>query len=244
MKQISTGFCLLFFLLVGCSKSPQELFTEAEKWVAKDSLQLALKGFQTVVESFPEDSLAPVSQYRIARLYLDRANDMDQGLEALKVVIDNYPQSPQAAQARKDIADFPEWVYNRAESIRAGKRFQDTIHLLSFLIDRYPDHPLAPKSQYLIGDIYMNDIRDFQSALEAYRKVLNLFPGSKQEAHAQFMLGYIYANVLNDLDQARTEYETFLKRFPKSELAPSVKFELEYLGKDINEIPQLKHIAS
>jgi len=244
MKRTSFVLGLLIFGILGCSKSPDQLLSEAEEWVAKDSVNLAMESYQKLIASFPEDSLAAVSQYRIARLYLDRLNDMEQGLEALKHVIDNYPNTAQSTRARKDIQDFPEWVYNRAESIRRGKRFQDTITLLSFLVNRYPNHVLAPKSQYLIGDIYMNDIRDFSSAIEAYRKVLTDFSGSKQEAHAQFMVGYIYANVLNDLDNARKEYQLFLNKFPDHELAPSVKFELEYLGKDINEIPQLKHIAS
>ncbi|MFQ6614063.1 MAG: tol-pal system YbgF family protein [Fidelibacterota bacterium] len=244
MKWTYLGIGLLVYGMLGCSKSPDQLFTQAEEWVSKDSVNLAVQAYEQLISEFPEDSLSSVSQYRIARLYLDRSNAMEKGLEALKSVIDRFPDSPQAVRAQKDIRDFPEWVYNRAESIRSGKRFQDTIALLSFLVQRYPTHALAPKSQYLIGDIYMNDIRDFNSAIDSYRKVLTDFPGSKQEAHAQFMVGYIYANVLNDQENARKEYETFLKKFPDHELSPSVRFELEFLGKDINDIPQLKHIAS
>ena len=66
----------------------------------------------------------------------------------------------------------------------------------------------------------------------------------KENDFVQFMIGYIYANALNDFDKARSEYNEFLKRFPKHELSPSVKFEIDYLGKDINEIPALKHITS
>ena len=38
--------------------------------------------------------------------------------------------------------------------------------------------------------------------------------------------------------------EKTLDKFPKHELYPSVRFEIDYLGKDINEIPALKHITS
>ena len=96
----------------------------------------------------------------------------------------------------------------------------------------------------MIGDIYMNDLRDFETAVKEYRKIVANYSGSKQEPHAQFMIGYIYANALNDFDKARFEYNEFLKRFPEHELSPSVKFEIEFLGKDINEIPTLKHITS
>ena len=90
----------------------------------------------------------------------------------------------------------------------------------------------------------MNDLRDFEKALEEYRIVLNNYKGSKEESLAQFMIGYIYANVLKDFDKARIEYQVFLDRFPKHELSPSVKFEIDHLGKDINDIPALKHITS
>ena len=51
-------------------------------------------------------------------------------------------------------------------------------------------------------------------------------------------------DVLNDFESARIEYDNFINQFPQHELVPSVKFELEYLGKNINEIPALKHITS
>ena len=58
------------------------------------------------------------------------------------------------------------------------------------------------------------------------------------------MIGYIYANVLDDSENAQVEYNLFLQKYPDHELTPSVKFELDFLGKDINDIPQLKHITS
>ena len=58
------------------------------------------------------------------------------------------------------------------------------------------------------------------------------------------MIGYIYANVVNDPKSAKIEYSAFLEKFPTHELSPSVKFELEFLGKEIDEIPALKHITS
>ena len=60
------------------------------------------------------------------------------------------------------------------------------------------------------------------------------------------MIGYVFANFLNDYESARLEYEKFLQLFSSkadSGLVESVKFELRNLGKDLNEIPQLKHIS-
>ena len=136
-------------------------------------------------------------------------------------------------------------LFSGAENARNEKDIKRALSNLDLLLKKYPNHILAAKTQYLIGDIYMNDLRDFDSAIAAYVNVVNNFSGTNQEAQAQFMIGYIYANILSDdLKKAELNYKIFLDRFPDHELAPSVQFELDYLGKDINEIDVLKHITS
>jgi len=137
-----------------------------------------------------------------------------------------------------------EELFSGAENARNEKDIKGALSNLDLLLKKYPGHVLAAKTQYLIGDIYMNDLRDFDSAIVAYVNVVNNFSGTNQEAQAQFMIGYIYANILSDNHKAKLNYKIFLDRFPEHELAPSVQFELDYLGKDINEIDVLKHITS
>ena len=135
-------------------------------------------------------------------------------------------------------------LYSNAEVARNEKNIKGALSNLDLLLKKYPDHSLAAKTQYLIGDIYMNDLRDFNNAISAYSSVVDRFSGTDQEAQAQFMIGYIYANILGDKLKAEENYKNFLTKYPDHELAPSVKFELDYLGKDINEIDVLKHITS
>lgn len=137
-----------------------------------------------------------------------------------------------------------EEYFTVAEVERNAKNIKVSLENLDNLIKHYPEHALAPQAQYLLGDIYMNDLRDFQNAITSYNKVLENFAGSAHEAQAQFMVGYVQANILSDFEQAKVTYEIFLEKFPDHELAPSVQFEIENLGKDINDIPVLKHIAS
>ena len=137
-----------------------------------------------------------------------------------------------------------EELFSGAEIARNEKDIKGALSNLNLLLKKYPEHVLAAKTQYLIGDIFMNDLRDFDSAIVAYVNVVNNFSGTNQEAQAQFMIGYIYANILSDNHKAELNYTIFLDRFPEHELAPSVQFELDYLGKDINEIDVLKHITS
>jgi len=135
-------------------------------------------------------------------------------------------------------------LFNRAEKHRQAKEIELAIKDLTLLVEHFNTDVMASKSQYVIGDIYMNDIRDFEKAVEAYRKVTNDFNNPAEEPHACFMIGYIYSNILSEYEKARQEYRSFLDKYPDHELSPSVKFELDWMGKDINEIDALKHITS
>ena len=86
-------------------------------------------------------------------------------------------------------------LFSGAENARNKKDIKRALSNLDLLLKKYPDHALAAKTQYLIGDIYMNDLRDFDSAIAAYVDVVNNFSGTNQEVQAQFMIGYIYANI-------------------------------------------------
>jgi len=68
------------------------------------------------------------------------------------------------------------------------------------------------------------------------------YPESSQVPFSLFMQGFIYANMLSNFEKARSHYEEFLNKFSNHELAQSVIFELKYLGLEIQEIPELKHL--
>ena len=146
-----------------------------------------------------------------------------------------------------DIKEFDEdgkliaYTYESAELFREQDNFKKALFILYQLVENNSE--ISPKAQYLIGDILMNDLLDFEQAISAYKMVIEKFPNSLQAPEAQFMIAYIYANVLDDSENARVEYNLFLEKYADHGLTPSVKFELDFLGKDINDIPQLKHIT-
>ena len=231
-------------MLVSCTKKAPELLEIAQMSLDQNQEDQAIDNLNHLLEKYPDDSLAALAQYKLATIYKSWKNDPRSLLDALNKTVNKYPNSPQAIQAKKEIQAFQDWIINNAETLRKRKMTTESIENLIYLVKNFPKHELASKAQYIIGDIYMNDLRDFDKALDEYRKVLNKYIGSKEEALAQFMIGYIYANVIKDFDLAKKEYQIFLDKFPKHELHPSVKFEIDYLGKDINEIPALKHITS
>jgi outer membrane protein assembly factor BamD (BamD/ComL family) len=135
-------------------------------------------------------------------------------------------------------------MFQTAEALRKDGKMQAAIEQLDAIVTEHREHERAAEAQYLIAEIYYRDLKDFKRAVANYQKIAEWFPQSEKIPYALFMEGFIYANVLSDFSAADTIYQNFLNRFPEHELAPSVEFELKYLGKDIDEIPELEHIAS
>ena len=231
-------------LIGGCSKSSGELFERSEENLKNNQIDQAVDDLEKLLNKYPQDSLASKAQYKLASIHLNWKNDLTAGYAALQNTVTKYENSIQGEQAQIEINEFPEYIINKAESLRKRKMIKEAVDHLMYMTEKYSQHELTPKGQYMLGDIYMNDFRDFTTAIQEYRKVVEKYGGSPQEPHALFMIGYIYANVVNDSKSAEIEYKEFLKRFPNHELSPSVKFEIEFLGKSIDEIPALKHITS
>ena len=230
-------------LIGGCSKSSGELFERSEENLKNDQIDQAVDDLEKLLNKYPQDSLASKAQYKLASIHLNWKNDLTAGYTELQNTVTKYENSIQGEQAQIEINEFPEYIINKAESLRKRKMIKEAVDHLMYMTEKYSQHELTPKGQYMLGDIYMNDFRDFTTAIQEYRKVVEKYGGSPQEPHALFMIGYIYANVVNDSKSAEIEYKEFLKRFPNHELSPSVKFEIEFLGKSIDEIPALKHIT-
>ena len=159
-------------------------------------------------------------------------------------IVNNYDDWERLNEAKEFVENYPMKLFSRAENLRNEKKYNLSIEALSYIVQNYRKSEFAPKSKYLMGDIYSNDLRDNLEAIPQYKYVVDNFPDTKEEPHAQFMIGYIYANVIKDTVQALLHYNIFLEKYSGHELTPSVKFEIDWLGKDINDIPTLKHISS
>ncbi|MGY8787686.1 MAG: tetratricopeptide repeat protein [Fidelibacterota bacterium] len=134
-------------------------------------------------------------------------------------------------------------LFSEAEIKRNSGESKVALSLLKKVVSKHQAHVIAPEAQYLIAEIYYRDMRDFSKAIEEYDILRTTYYESKQVPFALFMQGFIYANMLSDFSQAESHYKEFLKIYTDHELAKSVSFELKYLGRDVKDIPELKHLT-
>jgi len=167
-----------------------------------------------------------------------------QALKGFSQIVSTHENWDRKNEAQEFVRNYAMKLYSRAETLRNEKEYNASVDALNYVVNNYADLDIAPKSQYLIGDVFMNDLKDHNEAITRYKNVVTNFPGAREEPNAQFMVGYIYANVINDSANALKEYNVFLEKYPDHELVDDVQFEIQWLGKDINDIPALKHISS
>ena len=131
-------------------------------------------------------------------------------------------------------------LLEKAKTYEENEQFDQAIASYEKLIKDYPDSPNCAEAMYRAGLVYTNGMQNFETAINTFSTVIDTFPQSPFAAHSQFMIGFIYANSLSDTVNAKVAYEAFLSKYPDNDLVPSVEWELQYLGKDINDIPELQ----
>lgn len=137
-----------------------------------------------------------------------------------------------------------ERLMEKGKKFEEDEKFSEAIASYEKLVKVHPGSPLTAEALYRAGLVYMNGLQNFPKAIKTLQRVIDEYPESKSAAPCQFMIGFIHANNTSDTLKARLAYNTFLQKYPDHELAASVKWELQYLGKDINEIPELMDLNS
>ena len=119
-----------------------------------------------------------------------------------------------------------EQQYKLALDLRKDKDFMSSINIFESLFTQHPNSKYAPMSMYQIGDIYLNDIKNYELALEKFNNVNEKFPNSESGKISLFLCGYISNNYLQEFSDAFIYYNRFKEAYPNDSLIFSVDYEL------------------
>ncbi|NOZ08389.1 MAG: tetratricopeptide repeat protein [FCB group bacterium] len=129
--------------------------------------------------------------------------------------------------------------FNKALEFRQNEKIGESITELGAVIKDSPENPRAAEAQFEIGKIYLNDVKDYEIAIEEFQKVIDQYPESEFAPKALFMIGYIEANNLQAYSDALEDYQNFIKQYPDHELVPSVQYELDSMSEVSDKIVEL-----
>jgi TolA-binding protein len=139
--------------------------------------------------------------------------------------------------------ESPEKLWEQVKLFRSEKNLKDAIATCKLILKEHPKNEFASTALFQVGDIYLNDVQDFDFAIQYFQEVVDKYPESKETEKALFMIGYIFANNLDSYSDAEEYYQKFISTFPQSELIQSVQYELKMLKPLLNTIDSLNAIV-
>lgn len=143
-KYFLTVFSIL--LLISCSKTTDQQYLDQAKNLFKENkVAEAIASYKSLLEEYPESSLAPKALIELANLYQNHADktltseqSFDNAQKYFREVFDKYQNSDEAPKALFMSA------FILANEL---KRYDDATEAYKLFIEKYPRNPLAVAAQ-------------------------------------------------------------------------------------------------
>ena len=194
---------------------------------------LALAGaWQAPAAAFPRLFKAPAYptaqeqfEYAASR---EKAEDFNGAMDAYQRLVDDFGDSPLAAEAQ----------FRVAEMLEKTKRYYPAFNAYQAVLDKFPSYPkvnLILERQFRIANLFLsgtevgflriNPSGSLKRAIAAFGKLLSNAPFSDYAPNAQYNLGLAHLERKN-YTEAAIEFEKVIARSPRSEFVAAAKFQL------------------
>ena len=174
----------------------------AEKRLQDKDYHGAVKVYQTVVDSKPETPESRQAQLAIAKLYIEKMNQPQQGVQIYQDLIAAAPDSEEAIEAYYCLGIYHFKV----------KDYQSAQQSFNFIINKFPMLELSYNTQLMLAKSY-EDVGDYEKAIEVYDNVANRYPEGKRAAQALVNKARIQDEHLRDQNAAMRTYQSIIKRY-------------------------------
>ena len=67
-------------------------------------------------------------------------------------------------------------LWDDGQKYRAEDKLKESITSFKSILEKYPSDNFAAEAQFQIADIYLNDVKDFEFAVEEFQKVVYQYP--------------------------------------------------------------------
>ena len=205
--------------------SPQRL---AGKRVQEKDYQGAIEVYQTVIDSKPGTPEAHQAQLSIAKLYIEKMDQPQQGVQIYQDLIAAAPDSDEAAEAHWDLGLHA----FKSEDYQSAQQFFDTI------VNKFPTSEYSYNAQLMLAKSY-EEADEYRKAVEIYGNAANRHPEGKRATQALVNQARIQRELLRDETAAKRTYQSIVKRYGNvegtEESVSTAKQELRMMGAIIPE---------
>lgn len=185
---------------------------------------IAIKEFESIINTDPTSEYAEVSQINIGWAYYLNG-DYKRALKAYDKVLQKYPGTKRTEEILK-------------RQYQVGVAQMDTneeaaIRVFEKIIEKHPLGPIAPDAQVKIADCYFK-LGQYEEAIDAYEKFLENYPKSEWVPYVQYQipLSKVYHEKQQErnyglLISAREGFEEYLVSNPRGIHAEDAKRMIE-----------------
>ncbi len=233
MKKLAVlGIIMAGVLLTSCGKTYDEYLSQGNELQSAKEYEASLESFDKAIQKAETASQRIAANILAGNLASNQLRDLPKA--------DLYYQA-----TLSDIGDYSAGdLRDLAKQALAAQANLAAVKMYTIWFEKFSDNPELVTVKYEFAEVYHKNILNLKKAIETYDDIVESHPDSEQAPKALFSIGYIYANELGDNEAATKYYSKFIEAYPDHEMAPSVEFELKYLGKSLEEIPELQHLLS
>lgn len=199
---------------------PDEHFKLALAMMVDRQYESAVKEFQAILQKYPKGDLVEPCLYNIAHACF-LAGKYKKAFDAYEDFLERLPGTRLSGVVLE-------------KEFQAGVALMESKHTASVeifekVIEHNPKGPLAPESQVKIGDAYFLAM-EYDTAEEAYRKLLENYPRSEWAPYAMFRipLSKLSVEIMRERDlgrlwKARDGFEEYLANYPTGSFTEEAK---------------------
>jgi TolA-binding protein len=200
------------------------------KWdllLAQDKLSEAINVCNTLMQLFPDSTMADRALFKIALARMEGPNPY----EAIGILaaVTGLPKSDLKAEAQFKIGQILEAQALRdAEAAGTEASLVGAMAAYKVCAEKYPDSSYAGESLAKIADYYIRT-KDYARAIELMERVFQDYPDA---SFLDQMLGrwFIAAYRMGDMKMAKEKAQQLLSEYPNSRQAEAAKKVLDTLG--------------
>ncbi len=180
----------------------------AEGYYFLDELCLSMEEYYQITESYPRTEESAKAYFKLGQIYQDRFGDLD---EAKKMYESCKAESPQS--------DIAKQALTQSANISKIEKYQQE------LSEEETDK--SSKALFLLGELYLTQMNQPDSALVEYLTLVDKFPQSEYADQSLYAAAWILENVKEDSVEAARMYKRILEEYPQSDYR---KLALEFLN--------------
>jgi len=168
----------------------------------------AIKEYESVSEEFPQTEESAQALHSLGIIYEDELKDLKKAKELFEKSTQEMPKSEVAKKAQERSANIVK--LEEYKSQLSGEEAEKSV-----------------KTLFLLAEMYLLELNEPDSALSAYRSVIEHFPEASYAPRSAYVISWIWDKVKGDSLQAEKAYERILQDYPQTLYAQKAR---EWLG--------------